>query len=475
MLTGIRNRYLVGAYVTLLVAALVAGCTSREDASEELIVCGNHSCGDLAMVTIDTNGPGGYQYTDVAFSPDGTRIAFSADWAVIPSIPEEEITDLVLSRQILVMPIDLLSAWDDTMFYRNPVPSISALGAELVKSSDFISLFGGIETLIENSDMLTKGNPNWLDDHTLLYWSRFGRRDRLVISDITNLADCEPQPIYYEPSDTLASGFQFTYHHDPALSPNRRWCVFTRFVCDDEPNIEFDEVTCGDEELWVLDMSTIADPLHAVAFPLTSGAAYMEDPAWSPDGRYICFSATTDLVGDNSGTTGELFRVEFDAAAADAGMATLDNSLRRLTTTATAGGDPLVGLHNYAPVYTANGTEIIFVSSRRAPGSTQRGRNLWSIPSDGRLEPALHFFSRYDDVDPTIYWPQNALLFSSRMGFPTEALDAIQRETFEFFTYVYNDTAHIPLTELEIERRAEDERLELELFENKMGHIYLFR
>ena len=129
-----RHRFVACAYVLALSAIFAVGCSTREDPSEELIVCGNHSCGDLTMVTIDTNGPGGYQYLDAVVSPDGTRIAFTADWAVIPSIPPEEVGDPILARQILVMPVPgsmpmpgLL--WQDTMNARNPVSTIQDLGA----------------------------------------------------------------------------------------------------------------------------------------------------------------------------------------------------------------------------------------------------------------------------------------------------------------------------------------------------------
>ena len=474
LMTRFRNRYLVFAYVLVLLGVFALGCSTREDPSEELITCGNHSCGDLTMVTIDTNGPGGYQYLDVAVSPDGTRIAYTADWEVIPSIPEDDIADPILNRQILVMPLPF-DAWADTMDARNPVESVTTLGAELIRTRQFTSGIGGTDVYIEDepSGTMTKASPNWIDDNTLLFRARFSRRDRLVRVDISDPNWCEPEPVFYEPDDTLATGFRYYYHHDPMLSPDKRWCVFTRFGCDDEPNVE--DVDCDGESLWVLDMATTSDPRTAVAFPLTGEAAYMEDPAWSPDGRSICFSATTDLVGDQNGFVGELFTIEFDPVAAATGAVPLDNNLRRITNTEVSSGDPLVGLHNYGPVYTPDGHDIVFVSSRRAPGSTQRGRNLWSVTADGRLEPELLFFSRFDDIDPVFLWDTGSLMFSSRMGFPTEMLDALQAETIDFYTNTYNDTARFPKSEVEIERLASDEREELELFEDKMSHIYIYR
>ncbi|MBD3221850.1 hypothetical protein GF314_11475 [bacterium] len=474
MRTRFRNRYLVFAYMIVLAIAFVVGCTTREDPSEELVVCGNHTCGQLTMVTIDTNGPGGYQYLEPAISPDGTRVAFSADWASIPSLPEDEVSDPILNRQILVMPLPA-DPWSEEMNSRNPVPDIQELGAELVLTRQFISRIGGGQDFVDDptSGVMTKASPNWIDDSTLLIQTRFERRDRLVSVDISDLGNAQVTPLFYEPQDTLTTGFRFWYHHDPSLSPDKRWCVFTRFGCDDESNVE--DANCDDEQLWVIDMTTTDDPVAVTAFPITSGAVSIEDPSWSPDGRTIVFAATTDLVGDGTGFVGELFRVDFDPEAAETGVVPLDQNLRRITTTEVSMGDPLVGLHNYAPVFSADGLDVIFTSSRRAPGSTQRGRNLWRVPADGRLEPEMVFFSRYDDIHPTFDWETGSFLFSSRMGFPTEMLDAIEQETIDFFTNVYNDTARVPLTEVEILRRAADDREELELFEGKMGHLYMFR
>lgn len=474
MRTRFRNRYLVSAYLLVLAIAFVVGCTTREDASEELVVCGNHTCGQLTMVTIDTNGPGGYQYLDAEISPDGTRVAFTADWEVIPSLPEDQVTDPILNRQILIMPLPV-DPWSEEMNLRSPVQSIEELGAELVTTRQFISRIGGGQDFVDDvtSGVMTKASPNWLDDNTLVIQTRFERRDRLVMVDISDVANAQVTPIFYESDDTLATGFRFWYHADPALSPDGRWCAFTRFGCDDETNVE--DANCDNEELWVLDMNTIDEPTQATAFQVTSGAVSMEDPSWSPNGRTIVFSSTTDLIGESTGFVGEIFTVSFDPDEAATGAVALDSDLRRVTTTELATGDPLVGLHNYAPVFTADGRDVVFVSSRRPPGSTQRGRNLWRVPADGRLEPEMIFFSRNDDLDPTFHWDSGTFLFSSRLGFPTEMLDALEAATIDFYTNVYNDTARVPLTEVEILRRASDDREELELFEGKMGHMYLFR
>lgn len=464
-----RNRFVVAAYLLLLAAALIAGCSTKEDPAEVLVTCGNHSCGQLAMVTIDTSSDG-FQYLEPDFSPDGTRIAFSADWAVIPSV--EEVGDAILTRQILIAPVPA-DIWADTMLYRNPVENITDLGAELVRLNAFVSIVFGVPNAVSDAVDINKASPIWYDDNTLVFMARFSRRDRMLIADVSNPASVDPAVLFYEPDDLETTGGTLYYHNDPALSPDGRWLVFKRFGCDGDPNVEGTD--CEDMELWVLDMETaIADPTNVTAFPVTSGAAWMEDPTWSPDGRSICFASTTDLIDLNDWQ--ELFRVDFDPLEAETGVVTVDHNLRRLTTTDVTEGDPLIGLQNYSPVYSSDGSSIYFVSSRRTPASTLRTRSIWQIPADGRLEPSLTFFSRYDDVDPTIYVPTGTLLLSSRMGFPTEVLDALEQETIDYYINEYNaDPENIPLSDVEIERRAADEREDLEFFEDVMSHLYMFR
>ena len=470
-----RNRYLLATYVLVLALALAAGCSTKSDPAETLVTCGNHSCGDLVMVTIDTSS-NGYQYLEPTLSPDGSTIAFTTDWSAIPSNHDEG--EPILSRQILVMPMPS-NIWDDTMKTRPPVDDIQDLGAELIKCGTFTSLVGGSSGGLSVDGLdITKSSPVWVSNDTLIFLARFSRRDRLLIADVSTPDEVDPVPLFYEEDDLIGSGSgaAVIYHRDPALSPDGRWLAITRFICDDFANAP--DVTCGGEMIYVIDMNTTHNPTNVTGFAVTTEASNMEDPVFSPDGRTICFAATIDYVGEESGSVGEIFSITFDLDEAASGSATLDNQLRRLTTTNVAFGDPIVGLQNYGPSFNESGSEIYFTSSRRAPGSTLRERSLWRIPSDGRLEPEMIFFSRLDDVDPTVATggsPSIPLLFSSRMGFPSEQIDAIEQQTVWFYTYVYNDTAESPLTEIEIYRRGEEVREELAFFEDVMSHIYVFR
>ncbi len=469
MLNGPSKRRLTAVSLLLAAVVLALGSGNRDEAAEVLDHSVNHYCGDLVMVTIDTSALG-FQYLNPAISPDGTRVAFTADWSAIPSA---ELPEPVLNRQILIMPLPA-DPWADAVRNRKPVLGIRQLGAELVYVRNFVSLVGGSEVFVTEADRMDKGQPLWIDDSTLLFLARFSRRDRLMIGDISDPARVDPRVVFYEPDDLLPSGGMIYYHNDPALSRDGRWLLFTRFGCDGLPN--FDDVNCTRESLWVLDMTTIADPTAVVPIRLTSDVQNLEDPAWHPDGDLICFAATTDMIGQYGGTITELFSITFDPDAAAAGEAVIDRDLRRLTTTEVTAGDPIVGLHNYAPTFDLMGSEIYFVSSRRAPATTLRARSIWRIPFDGRLEPQLLFYSRRDDVHPTFHRQHGAIMLSSRMGFPTSMLDWFERSIIDSLTALgVNPVTDLPYTEVEIIREARDRRRELEFYEDVMSHLYLFR
>ncbi len=468
------KRALVVSYVVLLAVALAVGCSTKEDPSEVLELCGNHSCGQMAMVTIDTSKDG-FQYLEVALSPDQATLAFTADWAAIPSIPPEDVTVPIENRQILLIPVDP-EIWSESSLTRRPVTSISDLDAVLLLCNEFTSEIGGSASLTDQAHQFNKGHPTWLTrlgstlSDSLIFWINVEGRDRLVVVDVTDPESVDPRIIFYEQQDLVENGWYF-YHHDPELSADGRWLAFSRFGCD-RPNDE--ERDCTLQSIWVLDMWTTDDPRTARAFPVTSGAASMSTPTWSPDGRHLCFSSSVDIVGEYGGRANELFTVSFDPEAAAANDPPLDADLNRITFTSTEPGDPITGLHNYAPAYDPSGTTIYFVSSRRAPASTQRGRNLWAVTADGRLEPNILFYSREDDVDPDVA-PDGTIVLSSGLGFPTEMLDALENATLDSL-YAMNDTLEFPKTEFEIQRIASDERDKLEAFgTGVMSQLYMFR
>jgi Tol biopolymer transport system component len=467
----LRHRRLPVAYLAPLVAFIVVGCTSKEDPSETLLVCGNHSCGDLVMVTTDTSSDG-FHYLNPRMSPDGTKIAFTCDWNALPSDPRYRGDGYFVNyRQVAIIPV------------RHGVASVEDslvnLGASLVRVQDFSMWISNSEKIQKAIDY-PKGGPLWLDGTNLvfpLYVKEIGFR--LIRVDIYDPAWAEAAPLYMEPSDANQSPFSWQ-HLEPALSPDNRWLAFTRSGCADPNSIE----TCTGVSIWVLDMSTAGTNggYGASAFPVTTEFSRIEAPAWSPDGRRLVFSGGLDVAGQRGMGT-ELFTVDFDITGLAAGNMVLNRNLRRLTSTSVADGDPITGILNTSPCYSIDGQEIYFVSTRRAPSITLHDRNIWRVSADGRLDPEIHFFTRSDEADPSIN-PDGSMLLSSSLGFPTEMLDRLEDEAYQHIVErdLY-DEAHdldddeedyTPKTELQMRSEAADERDLLRLFEGIMSHLYIY-
>jgi hypothetical protein len=456
------NRLIIAAYLIAVIGVAVVGCTSREEPSEVLVTCGNHSCGELIMVTTDTASDG-FKYLDPQLSPAEDWIVFTADWSAIPSTddPPDPVPE---NRQIAFIPVR-----ENT----EPVASIETLGANLMRLATVDVEFAG-QTQAWSALDVQKGWPTWQDAGTVIFSQFLPRGNRLCRADVTPLlADSVAidvlvpwEVLYYEPEDASISGGYFQ-HEMPALSPDGEWLAYTRTRCQDP----HDPHTCDQIAIWVMQMSTLGSA-QPVTFPVTSGAGLVIDPAWSGDSSRLVFAATPDLVDDPAGFGEEIFTAVFDTTglAANGGV-TLDNELQRVTHTVNSPGDPLEDtVRNYAPVFSSDAGSILFVSTRRAPSVTLRERNIWQVPTDGSLEPQIYFFTRYDDVDPFLDPYSGRILLSSAMGFPTEMLDRIQADTME--RLAAEDST---LTDVEIQTLALIQRMELEFFAGVMSHLFIFR
>lgn len=456
----LRNRFLLLPYFVLLAALVLVGCTSKEDPAETLDVSGNHSTGDLVMVTTDTSSDG-YFYLNPQLSPNGQTILFSADWWAIPTIRDPGDATYVKNRQMIIIP-DQVGV--------EPKLNLTSQGAQLITLLEVNIPIAGSDFFFVDIKNMDKANPLWEDDTHVLFSLNTERvGNRMFRADISNPDAAPVEVLYMEPSDATASP-PFWQHLEPALSPDKRWLAFTRAGCVIPDSFE----TCTGMTIEVLDMNTAVtnNGYNGVTHVMTGEYSRIEAPSWSPDGTKLIFSGGMDLGGDMGAGT-EIYAIDVDVAALESGTHPVDNNLKRLTFTSMAEGDPIAGVFNNGPVYSLDMSTVFFVSTRRAPTTTLHDRNIWSIPSDGRLEPSIYYFTREDDMDPFVR-PDGRLMVSSALGFPTEMLDRLEEESYQQWV-VRNDEEDLGLTEVEMRSLAATEVQSLTFFEGVMAHIYTFQ
>jgi Tol biopolymer transport system component len=458
-----HNRILLFAWTILLLALVTIGCSSKEDPSETLTICGNHSCGDMYMVTSDTSSEG-FHYLNPSLSPDGTRILFSADWLSYPSaIRDYDNAPYTSFRQIMTIPRDQMSF--------DPMDSLATQGAELIRVTGTSIPIGGSgseESLTATLDS-RKGDPIWIDDNKILFWLTISRGNRFFMADISDPSNAVLEPVFLEEEDNQTIVF-YWQHMEPTLSPDGRWLAFTRSGCAIPDSFE----SCTNLTLQVLDMETAGAGGYgydAHVFPLTNEYSRIEKPSWSPDGSKIVFSGGMD-VGGSSGFGTELYTIDFDTTGLSTGDMALDNNLDRLTYTDYSSGDPILGMLNTSPQYTNDGSEILFVSTRRVPSITLRDRNIWSVPSDGSLDPEIYFHTRSDDYEPSMN-PDGSILLSTTMGFSESELNRLEEEAYQDI-FAENEAEGLGKSEVVMRGEAADVRQGLEFFEGVMSHIYIF-
>ncbi|RKZ20048.1 hypothetical protein DRQ50_00720 [bacterium] len=468
----LHNRFLPVAHIALLASFVVIGCTGKQDPKETLVLCGNHTCGELAMVTTDTSSKGFY-YLNPTVSPDGSEVLFTADWRAMPADPKEPDDEYYINyRQLVTVPMQ--AGFEPSL-------DLAEQGAELIRLTETAIEIQGNLTSMVGAENYDKGDPIWETDLSVIFSMRLDPISalRLFRADITDKAAAVSEPLFLEERDNMEIPGK-EQHLAPNLSRDGRWLIFTHHAGFANAG---DLDTYEGLQLYALDMAPTRepgyDPYDARAFPLTKVYRRIERPRFSPDGSRIVFSASLDLVNSSDDGT-EIFTMDFDTtglAATD--TVVYDSNIQRVTFTSRAEGDPIAGILNYSPCFSPNGADIYFVSTRRAPATTVHARAIWQVPADGGQDPEIYFFSRFDDVDPTIL-DNGTLLMSSTFGFPSEVLDQLEEEAYQRIK-AENEQDHAddpvgkPLfTEVELREKASDERRQLENFEGVMAHLYVF-
>jgi len=442
----------------LAVGALAVGCSTRPEISEELPLAGNHSPGDLIMVTSDTTSDG-FHYLEPEISPNGQRVAFTADWL---AIYKGDLPDPVpLIRSLVVKPVEA---------QLQPTEELGETGAALVWLGTYFFDAGDSPIQESPGNIRQKGSPTWLDDENLVCWMDTPRGARLFRLPVPAGYGAEsqifPEVLFYEPDDGKIIGWRYWMHRSPAISPDGRWIAFSRFGYEMVDSLS----SYTQQSICVVPVPGAGERADYM-IQLTDGAAICDAPAWSPDGSRITFHATPDIVGDGSPYFSvELFTVDFDTTGfAQDGAVELNKNILQLTDSPPEAGNP-IAIRNMNPTYAPDGSRIVFVSDRRAPTITLHERNIWSIPPDASLPASILFFSRNDDVDPSfVPGRSDALVLSSAMGFPTEMLDRLELEALERIAQ-----ENPQLDPIVVADRAASERTQLEFFARVMSHLYVF-
>ncbi len=441
--------------ITLLVAV---GCTTRPQESETLNMSGNHTVGDLYMVTADTSSSG-FKYNDPDLSPDGTKVAFTLDWqALIPGGVLPDVPPLI--RQLAVISKE----------HRFGAQlSLANEGAALIDLDDYMFMSGSAQERMRPNVDWQKGAPRWLDDDNLMFWMQTSRGTRLFRTYLGPGFEpgdgLQAEMIYREPDDNLDLNWMFWEHLSPSVSPDGRWIAFSRYGHADADSLHL----ATQQSLYVCAVPDPGEAADAI-IQVTRNASTCDAPSWSPDGRKIVFYASLDLSGGYDGYyTQEIFTIDFDTTGyAENNVVELNNNLDRLTYSPPPEGSNFV-VRNQEPDFSGDGSLIAFVSDRRVPTITLNERNIWYIPADGSLDPQLLFFTRSDDMAPRFTGgPGRELMLTSSMGFPTEDLDQIWQDTYDAWA-----VADPELNEMQLKAEADAIREELAFFEDVMSHIYI--
>ncbi len=204
------------------------------------------------------------------------------------------------------------------------------------------------------------------------------------------------------------------FYSTPSFSPDGEWLAYARSFYRPPPQGEGGQPERSEPQtVYAYNLS------DGRVVQVSAGASQEENPSWSPDSSSIVFDSNRD-------GSREIYTIAFDP---DAGAPVM-SSLRRLTVSnaVPVGGTPQIQAQSFDPTWLSSG-EIVYVSTRRAPCSSLRERNLWQMLEDGSSQEAI-FFSRVDDHFPDLVPGGGRSIVFSTQSNPVDAFNGNKTDIY---------------------------------------------